>query len=238
MSLDLEADFKLQLASLEQDALLDLYELDLTKLTSRAGTTGKIYRLHNGVNEKGENVVWKGNAYTAYPIKGSNFAQSATGASNRPTLAISNLFGFVTGLVNDFDDCLGAVVCRKQVYAENLDPVNFNSGANPKFNPNREITTYFVVEQVDAITADVVQFRLAVPTELDKMMLPARSMMANTCQCIYRSAECGYSGTLYFDDKDRPTSDPKKDSCSHLITGCRSRGNTRNFGAFIAINKL
>lgn len=238
MPIDIDSSFRLELAKLEQDALLDLYEIDLTAFTSRSGNRGLMYRLHNGLNEKGENVVWKGQSYTAYPVKGSNFAQSVSGTSNRPTLAISNLFGFVTGLVNDFDDCLGAVVTRRQVYANNLDPVNFISGTNPSHNRDREIVNHYLIEQVDAITSDVVQFKLAIPTELDKLKLPSRMMMANTCQCRYRSPECGYTGTAMFTDKDEETTDPKKDSCSKLFSGCRVRNNQRNFGAFIMINKL
>lgn len=238
MALDVSNELKLELAKLEQNALLDLWEIDLTRLTSIRGTQGIIYRLHNGKNEKDGNVVWKGNEYMAYPIKGSNFENSVKGTANRPKLAISNLLGFVTGLVNEFDDCLGAVVTRRQVYAHHLDPVNFVSGVNSKHNPNNEIATTFIIEQVSAIKTDVVEFTLAIPTELDGLLLPARMMMSNTCQHIYRSVECGYTGGAVADEKDQPTTDIKKDKCSKCLTGCKLRNNQRNFGAFIATDKL
>lgn len=238
MALDLTTGMKLELAKLEQDALLELWDIDLTKLTSVLGTQGIVYRLHNGVNEKGENVVWKGTSYTPYPIKGSGFEATVQGTSNRPTLALSNLFGLVTGLVNEFDDCLGAVVCRRQVYANNLDPVNFANNTNNRHNPNNEIVNYFVIEQVESLSTDVVRFKLALPTELDGLLLPARMMMSNTCQFVYRSPECGYTGGAVADEKDQPTSDLKKDKCSKCLTGCTLRNNTRNFGAYIAIDKL
>lgn len=238
MALELTANMKLELAKLEQDALLELWDIDLTGLTSVRGTQGIMYRLHNGVNEKGESVVWKGQTYDPYPIKGSGFEVSVKGTSNRPTLALSNLFGLVTGLVNEFDDCLGAVVCRRQVYANNLDPINFITGVNNKHNPHNEIVNYFIIEQVESLGVDVVRFKLALPTELDGLLLPARMMMANTCQFIYRSSECGYTGLPVADEKDQPTLDPKKDKCSKCLTGCALRNNTRNFGAYIAIDKL
>lgn len=238
MALELPPIMKLELAKLEQDALLELWDIDLTRLTSVRGTQGIMYRLHNGVNEKGESVVWKGQTYQPYPIKGSGFENSAKGTSNRPTLAISNLFGLVTGLVNDFEDCLGAVVCRRQVYAYNLDPINFPNNSNPKHNIHNEIVKYYVIEQVESLGVDVVRFKLAIPTELDGLLLPARTMMANTCQFIYRSPECGYTGRPVADEKDQPTTDPKKDKCSKCLTGCALRNNTRNFGAYIAIDKL
>ncbi len=238
MALELPVGMKLELAKLEQDALLELWDIDLTRLTSVRGTQGIMYRLHNGVNEKGESVVWKGQTYQPYPIKGSGFENSVKGTSNRPTLAISNLFGLVTGLVNEFDDCLGAVVCRRQVYANNLDPVNFANNTNPNHNVHNEIVNYYVIEQVESLAVDVVRFKLAIPTELDGLLLPARMMMANTCQFIYRSPECGYTGAPVANEKDQPTTDPKEDKCSKCMTGCSLRKNTRNFGAYIAIDKL
>lgn len=238
MALELPVGMKLELAKLEQDALLELWDIDLTRLTSVRGTQGIVYRLHNGVNEKGESVVWKGQTYQPYPIKGSGFEATVKGTSNRPTLAVSNLFGLVTGLVNEFDDCLGAIVCRRQVYANNLDPVNFANNSNPKHNVNNEIVNYYVIEQVESLAVDVVRFKLAIPTELDGLLLPARMMMSNTCQFIYRSPECGYTGRPVADEKDQPTADPKKDKCSKCLTGCSLRNNTRNFGAYIAIDKL
>ena len=238
MALELTPFMKLELAKLEQDALLELWEIDLTQLTSDRGTRGIKYFLHNGVNEKGESVVWKGQTYQPYPIKGTGFEDSIKGASNRPSLTISNLLGLITGLVNEFDDCLGAIVCRRQVYAYNLDPVNFPNRTNTKHNPNNEIVNYFIIEQVESLNSEFVKFKLAVPTELDSLILPARMMMANTCQFVYRSKECGYTGGAVADEKDQPTLDMTKDKCSKCLTGCRLRGNTRNFGAFIAIDKL
>lgn len=238
MALDLTAGMKLELAKLEQDALIELWDIDLTRLTSIRGKQGIMYRLHNGVNEKGEGVVWKGNTYTPYPIKGTGFEVSAKGTSNRPSLALSNLFGLVTGLVDEFDDCLGAVVTRRQVYANHLDPDNFASGVNRNYNASNEIVNQFVIEQVESLNSEIVRFKLAIPTELDGLVLPARMMMSNTCQFIYRSPECGYTGGAVADEKDRPTTDIKKDKCSKCLTGCSLRNNTRNFGAYIAIDKL
>lgn len=238
MALELTAGMKLELAKLEQDALIELWDIDLTHLTSARGKKGIMYRLHNGVNEKGDGVVWKGQTYQPYPIKGTGFEVKAKGTSNRPSLALSNLFGLVTGLVDEFDDCLGAIVTRREVYANVLDPVNFKSGVNSSYNASDEIVTQFVIEQVESLNSEVVRFRLAIPTELDGLVLPARMMMANNCQFIYRSPECGYTGPPVADEKDRPTTDINKDKCSQCLTGCSLRNNTRNFGAYIAIDKL
>ncbi|HDL5359536.1 TPA: phage minor tail protein L, partial [Mannheimia haemolytica] len=81
-------------------------------------------------------------------------------------------------------------------------------------------------------------FTLALPIETDNAKIPSRIIMADTCTWIYRSAECGYTGKQYFDEKDKATSDPKADKCSHCLNGCELRGNQRNFGGFVSVNKL
>ncbi|PUF27982.1 phage minor tail protein L, partial [Salmonella enterica subsp. enterica] len=40
------------------------------------------------------------------------------------------------------------------------------------------------------------------------------------------------------DEFDKPTSDPKKDKCSHCMKGCKMRNNLVNAGFFASINKL
>lgn len=238
MGIEISNDFKLDLANLEQDFLLDLFDIDLTNLTAHNGERGQIYHLCNTLNEKGNNVVWKGVEYTAFPIKINGVSKTIQGTSNRPDLSISNVFGFVTSLVNKFDDCLGGIVTRRQVYADVLDPVNFESGVNLKHNPHKEIISKYTIEQLNTLAYDYANFKLCIPTELDNLKLPARMMMANTCQSRYRSSECGYTGSAMFTDKDQPTNDPKQDMCSKCQNGCKLRNNLKNFGAFIMIDNL
>lgn len=238
MPLTIPDKLRLDLASLEQDTLLELYEIDLSNLTTRNGVRGQVIRLHNGMNEVKQNVVWLGNEYIAYPIHGSGFENKSQGASNRPKLIISNLFGLVTGIVSDFDDCLGAKVTRTRVYAKYLDPVNFANGQNPQHDRNMKISSIYYIEQMDTLSAESASFTLAIPTEFDNIMLPARTMMANTCSWIYRSPECGYKGGAVADEKDQRTNDISKDKCSKCRTGCKLRNNIQNFGGFIAINNL
>ncbi|EBC2998363.1 phage minor tail protein L, partial [Salmonella enterica] len=50
------------------------------------------------------------------------------GAAARPSLKVSNLYGMVTGMVEDLHSLVGATVIRRIVYARFLDAVNFQSG--------------------------------------------------------------------------------------------------------------
>ena len=106
----------------EQSARIDLWEIDLTAFG------GQRYYFSNEANEKGETVTWQGRKYDVYPIQGTGFDLVGKGTSARPTLAVSNLFGMVTGLAADMQSLVGATVVRHVVYARFLDAVNFTGG--------------------------------------------------------------------------------------------------------------
>ncbi|EHU0283106.1 phage minor tail protein L, partial [Escherichia coli] len=76
----------------EQSASVVLWEIDLTEVG------GERYFFCNEQNEKGEPVTWQGRQYQPYPIQGSGFELNGKGTSTRPTLAVSNLYGMVTGM--------------------------------------------------------------------------------------------------------------------------------------------
>lgn len=233
----ISTEYKLELSKIEQNALLDLYEIDLRGLFNAKGQQGEIYRFYSGTNELKRPIVWKGETYEPYPVQATGFELSGQGPSNRPTLTLANLFGLITGIASQFDEGIGAVVRRRQVYMHYLDAINFRDG-NRRADPTQELVSVYLIEQLTSLKNDVATFTLSLPTETDNMLLPARVMIADTCPWIYRSVECGYTGGPVADEKDQPTNDPKKDMCSRCLTGCKLRHNTANFGGFPSINKL
>lgn len=233
----ISADFKLELSKIEQNTLLALYEVDMTTLHNKRGESGDIYRFYAGTNELHQDIVWQGNVYKAYPIQATGFELTGNGPSNRPTLTVSNLLGLVTGLAVDFNELIGAVVKRHQVYMQYLDAVNFSHG-NPHADPTQELVSLYIIEQLASLKHDIATFTLALPTETDNAFLPARMVIADTCAWIYRSAECGYTGGAIADEQDQPTGEMSKDKCSRCLTGCKLRNNTINFGGFPSVNKI
>ncbi|EEY9191575.1 phage minor tail protein L, partial [Escherichia coli] len=132
---------------------------------------GERYFFCNEQNEKGEPVTWQGRQYQAYPIQGSGFELNGKGTSTRPTLAVSNLYGMVTGMVEDMQSLVGGTVVRRKVYARFLDAVNFVAG-NPEADPEQELSDRWVVEQMSELTAMTASFVLATPTETDGALFP------------------------------------------------------------------
>ncbi|MCZ5701939.1 phage minor tail protein L [Escherichia coli] len=82
----------------------------------------------NEQNEKGESVTWQSRQYQAYPIQGSGFEMNGKGSAARPTLAVFNLHGMITGMAEDLQSLVGGTVVRRKVYARFLDAVNFVNG--------------------------------------------------------------------------------------------------------------
>ncbi len=215
----------------EQSASVVLWEIDLTEVG------GERYFFCNEQNEKGEPVTWQGRQYQAYPIQGSGFELNGKGTSTRPTLAVSNLYGMVTGMVEDMQSLVGGTVVRRKVYARFLDAVNFVNG-NRDADPEQEVISRWRIEQCSELSAVSASFVLSTPTETDGAVFPGRIMLANTCTWTYRGDECGYHGPAVADEYDQPTSDITKDKCSKCLSGCKFRNNVGNFGGFLSINKL
>ncbi|WP_273745867.1 phage minor tail protein L [Morganella morganii] len=229
---DIPADMRIAVTQIEQSAMLDLYEVDL----SRFG--GNVYRFHDGMNGLLKPVIWQGNRYDPYPVQVTGLSMTAQGASARPKMTFANIDGLLTAINNDYDDALGAIVTRRQVMEQYLDAVNFPDGNN-QADPSREVVQKFVIEQRENSDSDFVTYVLALPTETDNAQIPARVIQADICPWRYRGQDCGYDGPPVADEKDQPTNEPTKDQCSHKYRGCKLRhSSVLPFGGFLGSNKL
>lgn len=227
---------RIELSKIEQSAIIDLYEVDLSKIAKQT----YVFRFHNGLNELRKPITWQGAIYEPYPIKAEGFVKNGQGTSNRPTLSVANISGLITGLANDFEDLLGAVVTRKQVMVKFLDAINFEDG-NVYADPNQEVISMYIIERLTGLTSEVATFELALPCESDGSIIPARVIIANTCCWQYRSSECGYIGGAVADEYDEKTTELLKDKCSRSLNGCKLRFGNYNvlpFGGFPSASKL
>lgn len=223
---------------LEQDAIVELWELDLRKISG--GGNDSIYYFCNLANELGNDVVWKGKAYSRYPIQGEGFEATNEGASPRPKLNVANVLGVVTALTHQFQQLIGAIVIRRQTSSRFLDAVNFRNG-NAHADPTQEVVSKFVIEQMTSLTSQIATFELAIPAESDGSVVPARIMLAGQCCWEYRGEGCGYNGRAVADCDDNAIDDPKLDVCSLTLRGCQARfGKTAAlpFGGFPSCDKV
>lgn len=206
---------------LEPGAIIELFEVDLTPFG------GELLRFHAGTNQLTQNIVWKGNEYVAFPVKASGFEFSGQGQAPRPKLMVANVFGSITALVLQYQDIVGAKVTRRRTLSKYLDAVNFPGSVNPTADPNAEFPAdVFYVDRKANETNEMVEFELAPAMDVTNVMLPRRQIVQNICPWKYRGAECGYTGTAYFNANDQATN-LAGDACGKRLSSCKLR-----FGQF------
>ena len=222
-----------ELAKLNPSAIIELFELHLDNTLH--GSTD-VYRFHAGANAAIDgNVVFNGNTYTRLPIKAEGFEATNTGTLPRPTLVISNLDGTMTTLLllvnatTAGNDLGGAEVRRIRTLKKFLDGES-TADPNAKFPDERWFIDRKANESRDSVT-----FELASKFDLAGQKLPKRQIVANVCQWVYRSSECSYTGSNYFDVNGNTVSTLAADVCGKRVESCKLRFGSNGelpFGSF------
>ena len=222
-----------ELAKLNPSAIIELFEVHLDNTLH--GSTD-VYRFHAGANADIDgNVVFNGNTYTRIPVKADGFEFTNTGTLPRPTLTISNLDGTITTLLllvnatTAGNDLGGAEVRRIRTLKKFLDG-EATADPNAKFPDER-----WYVDRKANESRDSVAFELASKFDLAGQKLPKRQVVANVCQWVYRSSECSYAGTDYYDVNGNEVDTEAEDVCGKRVASCKLRfGNTAElpFGSF------
>jgi lambda family phage minor tail protein L len=213
------------LQAIAPSAVIELFELELN--VTQHGVAD-VYRFHAGtsLNSNGE-VVWAGNAYLRFPVEASDFEYNGQGQLPRPKVRVSNILGTITALLLSLPSGLeGAKFTRIRTLARYIDAVNFPGGVNPYGTPDptaefpREI---FYVDRKSVETRDVVEYELAAAFDLAGVRAPKRQCIGNICQWEYRSAECSYTGSSYFNENDQAVPTLAADVCGKKLSSCKAR---------------
>jgi len=222
-----------ELAVLGPNAIIELFELQLDTTLHGASTT---YYWHNGVNAAVTgNIVFASNTYVRLPVEATGFDYTSSGSLPRPTLRISNLFSDMTALLllvnatTPGNDLGGATVRRIRTLKKFLDG---EAAADPNARFPTEI---WYVDRKSNENRDLVEFELASKFDLAGVMLPQRQIIANVCQWKYRGAECGYTGSNYWNVNDQAVGTLAADVCGKRVESCKLRfGATAElpFGSF------
>lgn len=170
-----------ELQNINPSGIIELFKVELNTLLHGSST---VYRFHAGTNQLNGDIIWQGDTYEKYPIQAEGFEYSGTGSLPRPTLTISNVFGFVSALIINTNkvtaknDLQGAKFTRRRVLASSLDDANFSSGSNPFGTPNanelpQEI--YFIDRKVTE-NREFVQFECVSVLDLQGIRVPKRQV--------------------------------------------------------------
>ena len=219
--------------------LVVLYELDLTECIGKFGeippVEDRIFRWCDGVNELGNNVVWAGNTYTRMPIEASGFDKAGDGTIPRPRLSVANIGGTVGALTRTYDDITAAKLTRTRTFLKYLDAVNFLEGNTYADGSQYLDKETWIVDRKASENSVYIEWELTAPYDLAGVKLPRRQCIQNICPWKYRGAECGYTGTAYFNILDESVPSVNQDTCGKRLSSCKARFGTAAvlpFGGF------
>lgn len=202
------------------EGVISLYDLDLT---SRGGPIFHFCSLADL-----QSVFSRGGVeYTPVPMQATGFEWRSTGAMPQPTVAISNAYGGVNLLLNDYGELLGVPLTRIRTLFRWMD-----QGSDP--DPAAEIgRDLFVIAQKSSHTMAVVAFKLSWKADQEGTTLPRRVLLRDICGHVYRRwtgagfdysiASCPYAGAAMFTVGDQPTTNGASDQCSRRLSGCKKR---------------
>ena len=221
------------LSALAPDAIIELFELHYDNTLH--GSTD-ILRWHAGSNaDVTGNITWNSNDYVRLPVQAEGFEYTNGGTLPRPTLSVANLDGAVTALLlgvnltTPGNDLTGAKVKRIRTLKKFLDG---ESAADPY--ATFPIEEWFIDRKATE-SRDVVSFELASKFDLSNKELPNRQVVANICQWQYRSSECSYTGSDYFDVNNNSVGTLAQDACGKRLSSCKKRFGENGelpFGSF------
>jgi len=227
------------LSVLAPSAIIELFEL---RLDNSLHGSSNITRWHNGCNAAlTGGVVWDGNTYNSFAIKAEGFEQTSSGSLPRPTLTVANTDGLITALLLDVNavtahnDLTGAEVRRIRTLKRYLDG---ETTADPNAQWPVEI---WYIDRKETENREIVSFELASKFDLAGQFIPKRQLIANVCQWAYRSSECSYTGSNYWDADNNPTGSLASDRCGKSLKSCKLRfGNNGElpFGSFPSAGKV
>ncbi len=207
-----------EIQSLSPSAVIELFVLDASAIG------GDVFRFHAGTNALRGKLIWQAKEYLPFPVQVSGFEFSGTGQLPRPKIVVANLTGVMTTLLLELDDLLGAKFTRKRTLAKFLDGANSPSGSNPTADPTAEFADdIFFVDRKISENRDIVEFELASSFDLQGVKLPRRQIIQNICPWKYRGAECGYTGSSFFDANDIPVGSIAQDACGKRLSSCKAR---------------
>jgi lambda family phage minor tail protein L len=177
-----------------------------------------------------KSIWWQGQEYRAWPVKVDGLEVTGDGGAPEPSLSVGNIDSSITALCLAFDDLAQAKVAIRYTFAHYLDAANFEGG-NPAADPTQERVETWFIDQKTREDAEVVQFTLNSPGDVQGLQIPARQIHAlcHWAMCgEYRGADCGYAGGPVATLDGTPTDDPAQDRCGGLLSDCKARFGANN----------
>ena len=167
----------------------------------------EVFQFCDMTNAGYQSIIFNGVTYAPFPILSAKFGYDGTGKPVRPTLAASNINGYVSQLLLNNQNLIGAMFIRQRVFARFLDAANWSNNVNPWGTPDPTAAYPQEIWYVNRKTKEdqqAVEWELASLFETDGLRLPRRQMLSNVCSWKYRDPfTCGYNGAPIADKNNK-----------------------------------
>jgi len=205
---------------LEQDQLVELFELDVRKYGEG------ILRFSPGPVNEGP-AKFNGYTYYPVPVKADGFKWDGQGTLPSPTLSLSTMDPTLSALIRQADDLVGAPVRRLRTYRRYLD-----DGDTPDPEAMFPVEEY-AIERKTRHNSVMVEFELSVSFDQRGKKIPGRQVIRDTCthsyrrwdgsKFVYENVTCPYAGTDCFKANGHPTLIEAEDACGKRLSDCELR---------------
>ena len=170
-------------------------------------------------------LVRQGQQYTCWPYGVDGIELDGTGSTASPTLAVANADSSISSLCLALNDLAQAKVTIHITFQHYLD-------GQPGADPSQEFVQIWYIDRKTNEDNVSISWSLSNPADTSGKLIPARqihSICYWMLQGQYRGADCGYTGTNYFNADGGVVTDPNLDRCSGLLsTGCKPRFGANN----------
>ena len=205
--------------------LITLWTIDMTHVGMG------IIRFTTDISRDNQPIHFGGLEYMPYPAKADGFERNSQGENARPTLTLFAGSKELTSLIIAQEGLQGATVTRCRTLAKYLD-----DGDEPDSTQHFPIERYKINCKSQWKTGVSVVLELVNALDMENVKFPARQIVRNYCDWIYRfydvktsefnyepsNKACPYAGTKYFNSKNEPVR-KELDKCSKTIEGCSAR---------------
>lgn len=125
------------------------------------------------------------------------------------------------------------------IFPKEYVPNHTTTIGNPFADPTQflDIETW-TVDRKSSANSTYIEWELTAPYDIVGSVIPKRQAIQNMCTWKYRSTECGYTGSTYYNINDSEVSLASQDRCGKRLSSCKKRfGETAilNFGGFPAL---
>lgn len=182
----------------------------------------------------GTGISFGGIAYIPIACSIDGIEYTGEGSLPRPKLTVSDTTRIISGLVYFYKGIEGCTLTLKKTLKRYLD-------GQPAADPAAIKTTdiWVVSQTTKEIPGQMIEWELSSPIDFNDEMLPARPMM-RLCGWVYRSAECGYTGSAMYTLDNKRTLDPRQDKCGKGVTSCAKHFGQNailNHGGFVGTQR-